>query len=67
MLTLDELNLDADKGAPEMAEQAQEWCTRTLRSAGLTPEQAGKMTLEVGDHQYSTPAGYTWRPSPEEC
>ena len=47
MFTMDELNLDVDEGDTEMAEEVREGITRILRSAGVTPEQARNMTLEV--------------------
>lgn len=47
MLTCEELNLDADEGDTEIAEEVRTEIKRILRSAGVTPEQARKMTLEV--------------------
>ena len=47
MFTCDELNLKADEGDTEMAEEVRREITRILRSAGVTPEQARNMTMEV--------------------
>ncbi len=47
MPTFGDLNRDVDEGDPEMAEEVRTEITRILRGAGLTPEQARHMSLEV--------------------
>ena len=47
MPTFGGLNRDVDEGDPEMAEEVRTEITRILRGAGLTPEQAWHMSLEV--------------------
>ena len=47
MPTFGGLNRDVDEGDPEMAEEVRTEITRILRGAGLTPEQARHMSLEV--------------------